>query len=435
MDYNTRLVIFGAGALGAVCGLVGVYLLLRKRSLIGDAICHASLPGIALGFFAGVALGGDGRDPFLLLGGAALTGMAGALSVLLLRRWTMLKDDAALGIVLSVYFGVGMVLLSLVQQTRQGNAAGLEGFIYGKTAGIMAADAWLIAITSATVATVLLALRKEMQILCFDATFAASQGWPTFALDLVLLFCVLLVVILGTSIVGVLLIIAMVVVPPAAARFWSDQLAWNVSASVLIGLLSGIFGALSSLALDRIPSGAAMVLTASLLFGISMIFGAKRGMLWRWMHLIRLRYQADDEHVLRSIYERLESQDRAPMARGDLRSESIGLIELAHLKGWSLSRTRGVVRRLVRGGWMTWVPDDAVALTASGIQQSLRAIRRHRLLEHYFARWAELSPDAIDRSADYTEHALDDSLLAMLEKDALAQGAPIEVPPSIHPIP
>jgi manganese/zinc/iron transport system permease protein len=179
MDYNTQLVIFGAGILGAVCGLVGVYLLLRKRSLIGDAICHASLPGIALGFFASVALGGSGREPWFLLIGAAITGVAGALTVLLIRRWTILKDDAALGIVLSVYFGLGMVLLSLVQQMGEGNAAGLEGFIYGNTAGIMAADAWLIAITSSLVALVLLALRKEMQLLCFDASFAASQGWPT----------------------------------------------------------------------------------------------------------------------------------------------------------------------------------------------------------------------------------------------------------------
>lgn len=435
MDYNTRLVIFGAGALGAVCGLVGVYLLLRKRSLIGDAICHASLPGIALGFFFSVAMGGDGRDPQYLLGGAALTGIAGALSVLLLRRWTILKDDAALGIVLSVYFGFGMVLLSLVQQTREGNAAGLEGFIYGNTAGIIAADAWLIAITSTLVALVLLSLRKEMQLLCFDASFAASQGWPTFGLDLILLSCVLLVVIIGTSVVGVLLIIAMVVIPPAAARFWSDSLSWNLALSALVGMLSGILGALSSFAIDRIPSGAAMVLAASLLFGLSMLLGAKRGMIWSWMRLHRLRRQADDEHVMRSIYERLESEDRAPSPRGDLRSGSLPLAELAQLKGWTLHRTRGVVSRLVRGGWMTLGADESVALTASGIQQSLRAIRRHRLLEHYFARWAELSPDAIDRSADYTEHALDDALLAMLEKDALAQGEAIEVPPSIHPIP
>ncbi|MFM8572196.1 MAG: metal ABC transporter permease, partial [Pirellula sp.] len=146
MDYNTRLVLLGCAMLGAVCGLVGVFMLLRKRSLIADAICHASLPGIALGFFVSLALGGQGREPLVLLSGAALSGILGALAVLGLRRYTQLKEDAAIGIVLSVFFSLGMVLLSLVQQTESGNAAGLEGFIYGNTAGIVAQDAVLIGV-------------------------------------------------------------------------------------------------------------------------------------------------------------------------------------------------------------------------------------------------------------------------------------------------
>jgi len=434
MDYNTRLVMLGAGTLGAVCGLVGVYLLLRKRSLIGDAICHASLPGIAMGFFVSVWAGGSGRDPAYLLVGAAVTGIAGALTVLAIRSWSNLKDDAALGIVLSVYFGLGMALLSLVQQTGAGNAAGIEGFIYGNTAGIMALDAIVILVTSALVAAVLLLLRKELQLLCFDAPFAASQGWPTFSLDLILLACVLVVVIVGTSIVGVLLIIAMVVIPPSAARFWSDRLGWNLLGSSLLGLGSGTLGALSSFSIDRVPSGAAMVLIAAMLFALSMIFGVKRGLLWRAVRLRRLRWQADEEHVLRAIYERLESRHRAPIKHGELRSEAIAMEELAGLHAWPRAKFRKIVDRLSRAGWLSVSMDQNVALTASGIQQSHRAIRRHRLLEHYFARWAELSPDAIDRSADYTEHALDDEMLAMLERDAMAIGDPIDPPTSIHPI-
>lgn len=434
MDYNTRLVLFGSGMLGAVCGLVGVYLLLRKRSLIGDAICHASLPGIALGFFASVWSGGDGRDTNFLLAGAAITGVAGALTVLGLRRWTSLKDDAALGIVLSVFFGCGMALLSLVQQTSEGNAAGIEGFIYGNTAGIMANDAILIAIACSLVATTLLLLRKELQLLCFDAAFAASQGWPTFAIDLTLLACILIVVIVGTSIVGVLLIIAMVVIPPAAARFWSDRLSWNLVVSTSIGIASGLLGALSSLVIERVPSGAAMVLFAAALFALSMLFGKKHGLLWRALQLRSLRTQADDEHAMRSMYEWLESRQLRPEKQGTLRSETIPLLELSRMHDWPPNRLRSVLARLEGSGFLLQQTDGRVALTASGIQQSIRAIQRHRLLELYFARWAELSPQAIDRCADYTEHALDDELLAMLERDALDTGSPIDPPPSIHPI-
>jgi manganese/zinc/iron transport system permease protein len=170
MDYNTRLVILGCAMLGAACGLVGVFLLLRKRSLIADAICHASLPGIAIAFFVSLAFGGQGRQPLVLLAGAALSGCLGALAVMALRRFTQLKEDAALGIVLSVFFALGMVLLSLVQQTESGNAAGLEGFIYGNTAGIVAQDAKLIAIVCGMVCAGVLLLRKELQLLCFDPT-------------------------------------------------------------------------------------------------------------------------------------------------------------------------------------------------------------------------------------------------------------------------
>ena len=434
MDYNTRLVILGSGMLGAVCGLVGVYLLLRKRSLIGDAICHASLPGIALGFFASLACGGDGRDASWLLGGAALTGVIGALSVLAIRKWTNLKDDAALGIVLSVYFGVGMALLSLVQQTGEGNAAGIEGFIYGNTAGIMSHDTWLLAITCGAVAITLLLLRKELQLLCFDAAFAASQGWPTFAIDLILLACILIVVIIGTSIVGVLLIIAMVVIPPAAARFWSDRLHWNLLVSTCLGIASGILGALSSLVIDRVPSGAAMVLFAAGLFSFSLLFGSKHGFVWRGIRMRKLRCQADDEHALRAMYEWLDRKHRPPDRQGSLRSESIPIAELTRMHSWTFHRLHAVLRRLVRSGWLAVQPEERVALTASGIRQSILATQRHRLLELYFARWAELSPDAIDRSADYTEHALDDELLAKLERDALDTGREIEPPPSIHPV-
>ena len=285
--------------LGTVCGLVGVFLLLRKRSLIADAICHASLPGIALGFFASLAMGGQGRSPMLLLAGAAITGILGALAVMGLRRWTPLKEDAALGTVLSVFFAIGMALLSLVQQTESGNAAGLEGFIYGNTAGIIADDAWMIAALCGIVTTTVLLLRKELQLLCFDSTFAASQGWPVFLLDMMLMGLVLSIVIIGTTVVGVLLVVAMVVIPPTAARFWSDRLGWNLVASSLIGLLSGVLGALSSWLIEGLPSGASMVLAAAALFAISLLFGSRHGTLWTWQQQLRMRRErTGDGHTL-----------------------------------------------------------------------------------------------------------------------------------------
>ncbi len=433
-DYNTRLVILCAGLLGVIAGMVGVYLILRKRSLIGDAICHAALPGLAISFLTHVGLGGNGKNLFWLLLGAAVSGTAGSLSVIGLRRWSNLKEDAALGIVLSVFFGIGMALFSIVQQFPQGNAAGLDNFLLGKTASIVAWDATTICIASLMVIGALLLFRKELRLLCFDSLLASAQGWPVLMMDLLLLGCVLIVVIVGANVVGVILVIALLVIPPASARFWTHSLPMTIFVSAFIGASSGMIGALSSLLIDRVPSGAAIVLAATGFFGVSMFVGTKRGLLWQVWSLGRQRVKADQEHVLRSIFELLESQGKTPQVHGQMRSDSVIIADLIRMKSWSSSRLKAAVSRICGQGWATINGEGAATLTASGIQQTFRAVRRHRLLELYFARWADLSPDAIDRGADYTEHALDDDLLAELEKDAIVMGDSIELPKSVHPI-
>ena len=433
-DYNTQLVILCAGLLGVIAGMVGVYLILRKRSLIGDTICHATLPGLAVSFLANVALGGDGKNLFWLLIGAGFSGAAGSLAVIGLRRWSNLKEDAALGIVLSVFFGIGMALFSIVQQSPQGNSAGLENFILGKTASIVANDAKTIVISSLIVVSVLVLFRKEMRLLCFDPLLASAQGWPVLMMDLLLLSCVLVVVIVGANVVGVILVIALLVIPPASARFWTHSLPTTIIISASIGASSGIVGALGSLFLDRIPTGAAIVLSATGFFSLSLLFGTKRGLIWRAWTLGQQRTRTDQEHVLRAIFELLESQGKSPQVHGQSRSDSVLISDLVRMRAWSPSRLKSAVSRLRSQGWLTLNTEGTATLTASGIQQSFRAVRRHRLLELYFSRWADLSPDAIDRGADYTEHALNDDLLAELEKDAIVMGDSIELPRSVHPI-
>ncbi|MEZ6078724.1 MAG: metal ABC transporter permease [Pirellulaceae bacterium] len=140
-DYNTRIVLLGTVLLGLAAGQLGVYLLLRRRVLIGDAISHATLPGVAIAFLWSVSLGQE-KSLGLLLFGAAVSGSLGGMAVLFLRHAAKIREDAALGIVLSVFFGAGVVLLSIAQQSG-GNAAGLESFIYGKAAAMTSEDVWL----------------------------------------------------------------------------------------------------------------------------------------------------------------------------------------------------------------------------------------------------------------------------------------------------
>ncbi|MEC8404520.1 MAG: iron chelate uptake ABC transporter family permease subunit, partial [Verrucomicrobiota bacterium] len=196
-DYNTRLVVLCTLLLGCACGMIGSFLLLRKRSLMGDTLSHATLPGVGIAFIISVLIVGDEKSLPLLLAGATITGLLGCFCVQFIRYNSRVKDDAAMGIVLSVFFGAGVALLGIIQTMPEGSAAGLESFIYGKTASMVLQDFRLLALVTSFVIITSIVLFKEFRILCFDQGYAASQGWPVKRLDLILLFLVTLVTVAG----------------------------------------------------------------------------------------------------------------------------------------------------------------------------------------------------------------------------------------------
>jgi manganese/zinc/iron transport system permease protein len=262
-DYNTRVVVVGILLLGIAAGVIGSFMLLRKRALVGDAVSHATLPGLCAAFMIMASMGGDGKWlPGLLLG-ALVTGGLGILMVLWIRSQTKLKEDTALGIVLSVFFGMGVSLLGIIQKMRQGHAAGLESFIYGKTASMLAGDAMLIGGAALVVITTAVLLFKEFRLLCFDEAFAKSQGWPVRALDIVMMLLVVTVTVIGLQAVGLILMIALLVIPPATARFWTEHLQTLVWLSAITGGISGLIGALASALVPNLPAGAVIVLVAA----------------------------------------------------------------------------------------------------------------------------------------------------------------------------
>lgn len=276
--YNTQVVVFGTAALGIACGLVGTFMLLRKRALMGDALSHATFPGLCLAFIVFQLAFSNGRSLPVLLGGAAVGGIVGVGGVLAIRGLTRIKEDAAMGIVLSTFFGFGTVLRDLAMRMDIGNAAGLDGFIYGKTASMVASDAWAIGIIAAGAALVVLLFYKELRLLCFDAGFARGLGRSVLWLDVLLMGLVTIVTVVGLQAVGLILVIAMLIIPPAAARFWTDRLGYTVVIASLLGAMSAVGGALISAVLDDMPSGAVIVLFAASIFALSVVFGTERGL-------------------------------------------------------------------------------------------------------------------------------------------------------------
>jgi manganese/zinc/iron transport system permease protein len=436
-DYNTRVVVLGVMMLGLAAGIIGTFMLLRKRSLMGDAISHATLPGIGIAFILMVKLGGgDGKFLPGLLIGAMISGILGMLAILIIRRVTRLHEDCALGIVLSVFFGLGMVILSIIQNMKEGNAAGLESFIYGKTASMLASDALLTGGTALVVALVCGLLFKEMAMLCFDQNYAASQGFPVVALDVTMMTLVAGVTVIGLQAVGLILIIALLIIPAAAARFWTDHLRSMVLVSGLIGVLSGYFGATLSALVPKLPAGAVIVLIAALAFAFSMVFGRARGLLVRWLEHRNLSIRIARQNLLRAMYERLERDVVADPAQGRaLGAGSVTFAELLAARSWS--RTQ-LARLLSRGAGLDLVRRDSAGryqFTEQGLSEARRFVRNHRLWELYLITHADIAPSRVDRDADQIEHVLGETMVDKLQALLDAQQSGATVPPSPHPIP
>ena len=277
--YNASLVTVGAGLLGFAAGATGSFLFLRKRALVSDAIAHATLPGVALAFMAMVALGGDGRNlPVLLLGSAA-SALAGLLLIEWITRRTRLPEDAAIGSVLGVFFGVGIVLLTIIQTMRAGRQAGLESFLLGSTAGMLFQDAVIIALGGSIAVLVTWLMRRPMTLVAFDAGYAAATGYDVRRIDLAMMGLVLAVTVIGLKLVGLILIVALLIIPAVTARFWTERSSRMIWIAGALGGTAGYVGAAISASAPALPTGPIIVLASAGLFAVSLLFAPGRGVL------------------------------------------------------------------------------------------------------------------------------------------------------------
>lgn len=279
LGYNATLVTLGAMALGVAAGVTGTFLFLRKRALVSDAISHATLPGVGLAFMIMVAFGGEGRSLVGLLIGSALSAGFGLLCIGWLTRYTRLAEDAAIGAVLSVFFGFGVVLLTIIQTLSAGRQAGLEGFLLGSTAGMLWNDAIVIAIGGAVTLALVMALRRPMTLVAFDPEYAAARGMNVDRIDLMIMGLVMAVTVVGLKIVGLILIVAMLIIPPVTARFWSDRTDRVVLIAGLMGGAAAYIGAALSAAAPALPTGPIIVLVSFAFFAVSLMLSPARGVL------------------------------------------------------------------------------------------------------------------------------------------------------------
>ena len=297
-DYTLRTVALGSGVLGVVSGALGVFALLRKQSLLGDAVSHAALPGIALAFLLT-----SSKASLVLIVGAAAAGWVAALIVMAIVNTTRIKTDGAMGMVLSVFFGFGLVLLTFIQKRPNASQAGLETFLFGQAATLLVENVVTMVVLGALALAVLVLLWKEFKLLSFDRAYAASLGFPVRFLEIVLTTLIVVAIVIGLQTVGVVLMSAMIVAPAAAARQWTDRLGVMVLLSGLFGAIAGVGGAMLSSSAANLPTGPTIVLVVTVIVVISMTLAPNRGLFWRWARQRSNRRNLEVERVLLSLYE------------------------------------------------------------------------------------------------------------------------------------
>ncbi|RLJ63232.1 manganese/zinc/iron transport system permease protein [Lacinutrix venerupis] len=303
-DYTLRTITLGTAILGAVTGMLGSFAVLRKQSLLGDAISHAALPGIAIAFLITGA-----KDSNTLLLGALVSGLIGTFWIRGIVKKTHLKSDTALGLILSLFFGFGMLLLTFIQKQPNANQAGLDKYLFGQAATLVESDVWLMAIITGLCLFVLLLFWKEFKILLFDADYTKTLGFNTKFIDVLITSFIVLAIVLGLQTVGVVLMSAMLLAPAAAARQWTNSLSTMVLLAAVFGAFSGVFGTAISASQTNLSTGPVIVLVASVFVFFSFVFSPSRGLLFKQIRVIKNRRDLELHKTLSFMYHIAETHD------------------------------------------------------------------------------------------------------------------------------
>ncbi|MHC5043203.1 MAG: metal ABC transporter permease [Planctomycetota bacterium] len=418
-DATLITVMAGASLLGVVSGALGCFAVLKRQSLLGDALAHAALPGVCLAYLFGGVVGVDPKHPLLLLGGALATAWIGTLILLSVTRTTRIRQDAALGVVLSVFFGVGIVLLTFLQHGSAGaSQAGLDKFLFGQAASLVPRDVILMAVLGGLVLTTVAVFFRPFQLIVFDPVYAGSQGVPVRRYEVLLTTLIVVAVVVGLQTVGVVLMAAMVVTPAAAARQWTDRLLTMVVLAAVIGALAGATGTWVSSLARRVPTGPLIVLSATGLLGVSLLLAPRRGLLWAAVRRVRNRRRVRVENLLKDLWRLGERDGRyaAPRAVTDVLA-----VRAASRAAVDHAGSAGLVQ----------VSGPLVQLTDAGLERAARVVRNHRIWELYLTRRLDIAADHVHRDAEDMEHALDDAVLEAIDQ---ALGRPT-VDPHGRPIP
>ncbi|MCH2489988.1 MAG: metal ABC transporter permease [Flavobacteriales bacterium] len=351
-DYTLRTITLGTAVLGAICGMLGSFAVLRKQSLLGDAISHAALPGIALAFLITGA-----KDTNVLLLGALVSGLIGTFWIRGMTQKTHLKSDTALGLILSLFFGFGMLLLTFIQKQPNANQAGLDKYLFGQAATLVEKDVTLMVVVTSICLIVLLLFWKEFKILLFDADYTKTLGFNTKFIDILITFFIVLAIVLGLQTVGVVLMSAMLLAPAAAARQWTNNLSVMILLAAIFGAFSGVVGTAISASENNLSTGPVIVLVAAVFVLFSFVFSPGRGLLFREIRFRQNRRDLQLQKTLQFMYGIAKDHE-------DI-SHPHAIRILNNFQGF----TKGTLRKLEEKEWIS-IQGQEWAMTDKGFSEA-----------------------------------------------------------------
>lgn len=406
-DPAVRYALAGSLLLGLSCGVLGAFLLVRKLSLVGDTLSHAVLPGVALGF-----LWSGSKDSIAIFLGATIAGLLGTWVFHSIRRTTPIKEDASLGLVLAGFYGVGVLLLSIIQGLDLPNKGGLDRYLFGQAAALGGQDVLLMGVVAVAAVTLIAVFYRPLLATAFDSGFAGSLGLPTPVLFGAIMLLLSFAVVVALKAVGVVLVSAMLVIPPATAFLLTDRFARMITLAAVFGMVGAGAGAFVSFLAPSLPTGPFMVVASAILFVVVFLGSPRHGLLPRLLRIRNRRARIARENLLSVIY-RIREKDGFP-------ENPISLARVATARRETLAETIREIEGLVQQDRAAWTdaPGERhqFTLTDQGWLEATRIVRNHRLWELYLTHAADYPSDHVHEDAEIIEHVLGEETVRHLER-------------------
>ena len=400
-----QTVVLGATLLGLCCGLLGSFIVVRRMALIGDALSHAVLPGVALGFLWNMT-----RDPVAIFVGAVGAGLVGTIVFSAIRGTTKIKEDSALGLVLSGFYGLGIALMGMIQgMDTVAGKSGLDKYLFGQIAALSSADVKLMAVVTAITVLIVVVFYKELLVVSFDRAFAQANGLPEWLVHYTIMLLLAFAIVVALQAVGVVLVSAMLITPAATAYLLTDRFHRMLVYSSLLGILSGLLGAFFSYLGSGLPTGPFMVLGASTVFVAVFLFAGKHGLVPRLWRIRSRRQRIAIENLLKACYQVRESEKFC--------REAVAVQELHERRAIDEVLFKEHLVLLTKHGYATLESNGTeLHLTPKGWMEACRIIRNHRLWELFLTRAADYPADHVHDDAEVIEHVLGAKTVRELER-------------------